>query len=172
MTLFTASQGIKKHLVPCNNKKTTQVNVLPVSLFSHVPPPSLEPDKEQVYFSHDACSLLANDKTISKKREAPIKVYIFTANWCLPCPKYIDEIVLPVLSQYKHLFLPIIVQVPSLAFQSAQFESSLIKDYQVKHVPTLVFTNGPSGFEIASTRMIGVLPRDQFCQRLSSFVQK
>lgn len=93
----------------------------------------------------------------------------FYADWCSPCVKLEDETFhqSAIVTRARKDFIMVKVDLTRAENALTEF---LLKRYNVKGVPTIVFI-GPDGRERDDLRLVDFLPADQFLNRMRSLTQ-
>jgi thiol:disulfide interchange protein DsbD len=100
----------------------------------------------------------------AQRQQKPV-ILDFYADWCAPC-RELDEVTFhdpEIVKQAKH---DIIMVKVDLTRKGNPVHSELLRQYNVKGVPTVVFLDRP-GKERRNLRLVDYLPADQFLIRMA-----
>ncbi|MBA3012540.1 MAG: thioredoxin family protein [Proteobacteria bacterium] len=100
----------------------------------------------------------------AKKMEKPV-IIDFSANWCSPCRK-LDDITFHDAGVVEQTARDFILIKVDLTRQGNPIHEKLLKEYQIKGVPTIVFLDR-TGLEIKALRLVDFEPPGPFLERLN-----
>ena len=89
----------------------------------------------------------------------------FYADWCSPC-RELEEITFHDAEIVKHAEQDFIMVKVDLTRKGNPIHEQLLKEYEVKGVPTVVFLDR-EGNEQSNLRLVDFLPADQFLIRMA-----
>ena len=107
-----------------------------------------------------------SDELLSKARILNKSVIIdFYADWCSPC-RELEEITFHDAEIVKQAEQDFIMVKVDLTRKENPIHEQLLKEYEVKGVPTVVFLDR-QGYEQSNLRLVDFLPADQFLIRMA-----